>query len=119
MLNTHAANTSMAQQTEGMHYSLPLSRLFPNHPNAKILDCFLSNYKIDQSIEHVMRFTGLKKDEVVSGIEQLVKEKLIEPYGDNYVTDFRPSSARLIGLYSYYRATMGANLDTMFPSEST
>ena len=102
----------MAQQTEGIHYSLPLARLFPSHPNAKIMDCFLSNYKIDQSIEHVARFTGLTTDEVKHGIEQLVKDKLIKPHGDNYVTNF--SSDRLVGLYSYYRATMGANLDGMF-----
>lgn len=102
----------MAQQTEDAHYSLPLARLFPSHPNAKIMDCFLSNYKIDQSIEHIAHFTGLEQDEVRSGIEQLVKDQLVKPHGDNYVTNF--SSDRLVGLYSYYRATMGANLDNMF-----
>lgn len=102
----------MAQQTEGIHYSLPLTRLFPDHPNAKIMDCFLSNYKLEQSVEHVSRFTGLEQDAVKRGIEQLVRDKLIKSQGDNFVTDFH--SDRLIGLYSYYRATMGANLTGMF-----
>lgn len=102
----------MAQQTESMNYSLPLNRIFPSNPNAKIMDCFLSNYKIEQSVEHVANFTGLQTDEVKHGIEQLVKDKLIKSHGDNYVTNF--SSNRLIGLYSYYRATMGSNLDNMF-----
>ena len=107
----------MVRQTEGTSHSLPLSRIFTDHPNAKIMDCFLSNHGFDQSVEHVMVFTGLGSDEVMSGIGQLVGEKLIMPHGDNYVADLRPGSARLIGLYSYYRATMGSNLDNVFPSE--
>ena len=105
------------RQTEGTHHALPLNRLFPDHPNAKIMDCFLSNHGLDQSVDHVVVFTGLGRDEVMSGIGQLVKEGLIMPHGDNYVADLRPGSARLIGLYSYYRATMGANLDSIFPPE--
>lgn len=102
----------MAQQTEGVHYSLPITRIFPDNPNAKIMDCFLSNYNIEQSPEHIVRFTGLDMEMVERGVGMLVKEKMIKPSGDKYITDF--GSDRLIGLYAYYRATLGANLTTAF-----
>ena len=103
----------MAQKTEDVHHSLPMARLCPNDPNAKIMDCFLSNYKIEQKLVHVVQFTGLGMDDVKRGIELLVKDKLIKPSGDGYITNF--NSDRLVGLYSYYRATLSSNLDNIFP----
>ena len=106
----------MALKTEDAHYSLPMSQVCPNSPNAKILDCFLSNYQIEQSLEHVVEFTGLEKREAVQGIGLLVDAKLIKKTTDGYITNFR--SDRLIGLYSYYRATLGSNLTNMFLQSS-
>lgn len=102
----------MAQKTEGVHYSLPMAKLFPDDPNAKIMDCFLSNYNIVQSLDHIVRFTGLGTNEVKPGVELLVKDKLINLSGDGYITNFK--SNRLIGLYSYYRATLKSNLSNVF-----
>ena len=104
----------MALKTEDTYYSLPMSQICPNSPNAKILDCFLSNYQIEQSLDHVMHFTSLDRDEAVRGIGLLVDAKLITKTNDGYITDFK--SDRLIGLYSYYRATLGSNLANMFAS---
>ena len=101
-------DTTMALKTEDTYYVLPMARLCPIDPNAKILDCFLSNYQIEQALDHVVRFTKLDEDKVVKGIELLVNDKLIEKSGNGYITNFR--SDRLIGLYSYYRATLGSNL---------
>ena len=102
----------MALETEDMHYSLPMSQICPNSPNAKILDCFLSNYQIEQELKHVIQFTSLEKDEVVQGIRLLVEVKLIEKTPKGYITNFK--SDRMVGLYSYYRATLGSNLANMF-----
>ena len=102
----------MKLATEDAYYSLPMARLCPSDPNAKILDCFLSNYKIEQSLEDVLRFTKLENDKVVNGIELLVNDKLIKKSGNGYITNFR--SDRLIGLYSYYRATLKSNLSNVF-----
>ncbi len=98
-----------------MRYSLPLDRLFPGHPNARIMDCLLSNHGLGQSVENVVGFTGLKRDEAVSGLEWLAGEKLISTRGGNYVAEPGTGSARLDGLYAYYRATVGSNLDNAFP----
>ena len=102
------------RQTEGARHPLPLGRIFPGHPNARIMDCFLSNHGLEQSIEHVVEFTGLRREEVASGIGWLVGEGVISPRGDGYVADVGPGSPRLVGLYGYYRATMRDNLDNVF-----
>ena len=102
----------MALKTEDACHALPMAQICPNSPNAKILDCFLSNHDIEQLLDHVARFTKLGNDEVVNGIELLVNNKLIQKSGDGYITNFK--SDRLIGLYSYYRATLGSNLANMF-----
>lgn len=102
------------RRTEGTGHSLPLDRIFPGHPNARIMDCFLSNHGLDQSIEHVAKFTGLRREEVEAGVRKLAGEGLIRPRGDKYVADVGPGSPRVVGLYAYYRATMRDNLDNVF-----
>ena len=76
----------------------------------------MSNYNIKQSIDHVVRFTELDIAAVQRGIELLIKEGVIRREGDNFITDFK--SNRLVGLYSYYRATLGDNLAKMFSHTS-
>lgn len=44
----------------------------------------------------------------------MVGEEVISPRGGGYVADVGPGSPRLVGLYSYYRATMRDNLDNVF-----
>ena len=105
----------MERETEGACYLLPMSRIFPDSPNAKILDCFLSNYQIGQSLNHVSEFTGLGKDAVSKGIALLADGKLIKRTDNGYVTNFK--SERLVGLFSYYRATLGSNLSGVFATE--
>ena len=95
-------------------YVLPMTRLCPTDPNAKIMDCFLSNYEIEQTLDNIVKFTGLDRNVVNNGIKSMLKDKLIKKTNNGYVTDFK--SDRLIGLYSYYRATLKSNLDHMFAS---
>ena len=79
------------------------------------MDCFMSNYKIEQSLDNIVQFTGLGMEDVKRGVELLVKDKLIKSSGSGYITNFR--SPRLIGLYSYYRATLSSNLSNVFSHE--
>lgn len=105
----------MKREAEGVCCLLPMSRIFPDSPNAKILDCFMSNYQIGQSLDHVSEFTGLDKDAVSKGIKLLADGKLIKRTGNRYVTNFK--SERLVGLFSYYRATLGSNLSNALAAE--
>lgn len=89
-----------------------MSRLCPNSPNARILDCFLSNYGIGQSLDGMARFTGLGPDEVKRGVDLLVREGMVRRSGGNYITN--SGSRRLVGLYGYYRATLESNLASVF-----
>ena len=104
----HTPNINMTPKTE---YVLPMARLCPTDPNAKIIDCFMSNYELEQTLDNIVKFTGLDKNVINNGIELLLKDKLIKKTENGYITNFK--TARLIGLYSYYRATLKSNLDRM------
>lgn len=90
------------------NYSLPFERLFSTEGMHKILDCLISNYELEQKIEDIIKFTKLEVSTADKCLSLLVTEKLIIKQNTTYKT--KMASERLVGLFSYYRATMGENL---------
>lgn len=93
-------------------YALPLERLFSIDGMHKVLDCFLSNYELGQTIEDISKFTKLKKSKIEKCLTILTQEHLISKQDTTYKTKIA-SSNRLAGLFSYYRATMSENLKNL------
>ena len=90
---------------------LPMERLFAEDGMYKVLDCFMSNYELEQTVSNMSDFTKLKKSKVNKCLEILVRERLLIKGASTFKTNLR--SDRLIGLFSYYRATMSENLKNL------
>lgn len=100
------------EQVRGtQNFSLPFDRIFSSHGSYQIMDCILSNYKLEQKLGDLMKFTKLEESVVESGLRTLISEELIIKNHDSYTANF--SSERMDSLFSYYRATLNANFHSL------
>ena len=93
---------------------LPMARICPDDPNAKIMDCILSNYNLAQSVDDIARYTMLDVADVRTGIDLFIREDLVRKCSFGYVANFK--SDRVMGLFGYCRATLDENLENVFSS---
>ena len=91
--------------------ALPLERLFASDGMYKVMDCFLSNYQLELTIDSIRKFTKLKKSKIDKCLVVLLQEHMIIKGISTFKTNFK--SDRLTGLFSYYRATMSKNLENL------
>lgn len=100
------------EQVQGSkEYKLPFERIFSMQGSCRVIDCMLSNYDLEQTIENISKYTNLDTTTTLDIIENLTKENVIIKIGKSYKTNFK--SDRLIGLFSYYRATQKENLKSL------
>ncbi len=103
---------SLKQTQKTDLFVLPLSRIFIDNPGAKILDCFLSNYQLEQKVADITTFTGMDRKIVVGEILNLVHEEIIKKVSEDvFITNFK--SHRLEGIYAYYRSTLDSNFSNI------